>query len=726
MNESNFLRKQLLAPQQLILFRISVFATVVISSIIVLNMMAEQQLLLLYLPLITIAFIFSYFSRKFYRLALNGIKIVIAIGMLFNLAIFLSSFLNNRFGTIGAVAEFLIWLQLLHSFDLPAKRDLDYSLVASLMLVCCCPFFQAGTTFALYFLIYFFSLLFSVSISTAVTSILLTDGKSLKSVARNFKQSVAFLLLAILLTIPLIFISPNFNSYNISDNVDLSLYYVDLKSFLDRMPMDLIQKLSNNVYSRHHNKLTGQDDTMHFSRMLHLNSRGHLSNDLIMRVKTNYPSYYKGTVFSKYDGVAWKLDRMEAHEVRASSSGSIFLYDIKLPRKQLIVQVFNIVRPLDNVIYGENRILEIYFPGSTIYKGDDDMLLSPYNLEEGMIYSCTSLTEGIPYLQPLFPQDRQRYLQLPEISDRVKELARSFREKALKEHPNIDKDDLNREILKLIRDYLKTQYRYNQDVPPYPSGAEISDYLLFESKEGYCSHFATAFAVLCRLNKIPCRLVTGFVPSSYNYFTGYYEIRERDAHAWVEVYVNRQWYTYDPTPTYANGSYDLVVYLQNTSRLNHFLDSDIFKLILYIMGRVILGLILLLPIFYFYYLYESKKGSSKRGRPIFEFLRNIFIWFSRISRSELSRNQLSCRRKMLHLFKRFEKRFGKMEPTTTFTEYVKQNKFPEDVRQKLLSLIAIYDRIRFACDLDETVLKEFNSQLIGFYKSGLILKLRKK
>ena len=81
---------------------------------------------------------------------------------------------------------------------------------------------------------------------------------------------------------------------------------------------------------------------------------------------------------------------------------------------------------------------------------------------------------------------------------------------------------------------------------------------------------------------------------------------------------------------------------------------------------------------------------------------------------------------MLYLFKRFEKRFGKMEPTTTFTEYVKQNKFPEDVRQKLLSLIAIYDRIRFACDLDETVLKEFNSQLIGFYKSGLILKLRKK
>jgi hypothetical protein len=99
-----------------------------------------------------------------------------------------------------------------------------------------------------------------------------------------------------------------------------------------------------------------------------------------------------------------------------------------------------------------------------------------------------------------------------------------------------------------VQRWLQRNTEYNLDVPRQPNGVDAVDWFLFDSREGFCEHIASAMAVLLRAEDVPTRLVTGFGPGERNPFTGYYEVREADAHAWVEVlYPGIGWVPYDPT-----------------------------------------------------------------------------------------------------------------------------------------------------------------------------------
>src|SRR5439155_7956083 len=74
------------------------------------------------------------------------------------------------------------------------------------------------------------------------------------------------------------------------------------------------------------------------------------------------------------------------------------------------------------------------------------------------------------------------------------------------------------------------------------------DWFLFHRRQGTCEHFSAAMIVLLRAVGIPARMAVGFDPGHYNPLTGYYEVRESDAHSWVEVeYPGVGWIQYDPT-----------------------------------------------------------------------------------------------------------------------------------------------------------------------------------
>ncbi len=68
-----------------------------------------------------------------------------------------------------------------------------------------------------------------------------------------------------------------------------------------------------------------------------------------------------------------------------------------------------------------------------------------------------------------------------------------------------------------------------------------ADSFLFESKRGYCVHFAAAFATMTRMCEIPSRIVTGYKSTGSNSIKNYLVVKEKDAHAWVEVYLDSQW-----------------------------------------------------------------------------------------------------------------------------------------------------------------------------------------
>jgi transglutaminase-like putative cysteine protease len=102
-----------------------------------------------------------------------------------------------------------------------------------------------------------------------------------------------------------------------------------------------------------------------------------------------------------------------------------------------------------------------------------------------------------------------------------------------------------------IYDYLldPENLTYARQFKPTEGQQEICEAFLFNTREGYCRHFATSMAVLCRINGIPARLVTGYSPASYSLADNGYLYRASNAHAWVEIYFDGYgWITYDPTP----------------------------------------------------------------------------------------------------------------------------------------------------------------------------------
>ncbi len=98
-----------------------------------------------------------------------------------------------------------------------------------------------------------------------------------------------------------------------------------------------------------------------------------------------------------------------------------------------------------------------------------------------------------------------------------------------------------------IMRYLQKYYRYSLTPVTPPENMDFVTYFLYVKPEGYCTYFASAMTVMCRIAGLPSRYVEGFLaqPSSdgFAYVTGY------DAHAWTEVYFKGfGWVPFDPTP----------------------------------------------------------------------------------------------------------------------------------------------------------------------------------
>jgi transglutaminase-like putative cysteine protease len=136
----------------------------------------------------------------------------------------------------------------------------------------------------------------------------------------------------------------------------------------------------------------------------------------------------------------------------------------------------------------------------------------------------------------------KNYLQLPKtLSPEIVALAHRITEQARTPYDKAD----------AITQYLRSNITYSTTVNTPPPGQNSLDWFLFDSKTGFCNYYATAEVILLRSVGIPARLVVGFAQGEFT-SPNLYVVRERDEHAWPEVYFpGVGWVEFEPTSNQA-------------------------------------------------------------------------------------------------------------------------------------------------------------------------------
>jgi transglutaminase-like putative cysteine protease len=118
-----------------------------------------------------------------------------------------------------------------------------------------------------------------------------------------------------------------------------------------------------------------------------------------------------------------------------------------------------------------------------------------------------------------------------------------------RDNPSADPAGLVQAAMRLLR---SGGYRYTLEPGVY--GEHTADEFWFDRKEGFCEHIASAFVVLMRAMSIPARVVTGYQGGQANTIDGFFVVRQSDAHAWTEVWLQgRGWVRVDPTSAVSPG-----------------------------------------------------------------------------------------------------------------------------------------------------------------------------
>jgi transglutaminase-like putative cysteine protease len=266
-------------------------------------------------------------------------------------------------------------------------------------------------------------------------------------------------------------------------------------------------------------------------------------------VRAPFASLWRAEVFDSFDGTVWTRSSSRLVSLQANGEGG---YDVVSGVSngwgRPLVQTFFIEQTQPNVLFAAGTPRTVYFPSGGLQVDRDLSVRSPILLDQGLVYSVeSSVSDFTPdELQHLRfsirnPDGRpvRRYLQLPaELPQRVRDLAVQITAGSRTEY----------DAVMAVQTWLQTNTRYDLTVPREPDGVDAIDYFLFETRRGFCEHIAAAMAVLLRAEGIPTRIVTGYGPGERNPFTGYFEVRNSDAHAWLEVlYPGVGWVPYDPT-----------------------------------------------------------------------------------------------------------------------------------------------------------------------------------
>lgn len=239
--------------------------------------------------------------------------------------------------------------------------------------------------------------------------------------------------------------------------------------------------------------------------------------------------YWRATVFDSFDGRAWQTgfrpDAPPTLQSELAFSGEGLHYEVVMEPHRAR-WLFALDMPDPRALPPQVRM------------GWDYQLLTPRPVSDRLLYEAYSNPRYSVQAGGLPPWQRAGTLRLPPgYNPRTRELAQRWRAQGL--------DD--RALIERALAYFRAEpFSYTLQAPRL--GRDSVDEFLFETRSGFCEHYASSFAVLMRAAGIPARIVAGYMGGEKNEFGDYYVIHQADAHAWTEVWLPGEgWVRVDPT-----------------------------------------------------------------------------------------------------------------------------------------------------------------------------------
>jgi len=276
----------------------------------------------------------------------------------------------------------------------------------------------------------------------------------------------------------------------------------------------------------------------------------------------NVPMYYHGLALDRFDGQRWKL----GNAVPTPLINRRFPErdDRPPPGTANITQRYTLEPINSRVVFYVREPVELLVPLHRLEAASTEGYFFPVD---------TGRPSYVVHSRAIRPSDEEfraavgeypddvvpRYLQTPDLTDRVRDLGRQW----------VGMGETPYDGVLVVQKRLREDFVYSLDQPSAGTPDPL-DHFLFESQEGHCEFFATAMALLLRSQGIPTRVVNGFHGGDYNPAGEYFIVRQRHAHSWVDVYFpDLGWRMFDPTPV---GGSEGQAQLRFTSLVQGWLD----------------------------------------------------------------------------------------------------------------------------------------------------------
>jgi len=274
------------------------------------------------------------------------------------------------------------------------------------------------------------------------------------------------------------------------------------------------------------------------------------NHEIVMRVRSNSPLppggtlRWRGMTFDAYDGRSWTRTQASIAWMRIGSGGFRLATPTGLPLFDYSISL----EPLDTpALFAAAEALQVDSRDFLHLGSADDGALQLTAVRRNRIdYEVRSeLTDMLRLNRRLEGLGRDypaaiaaTYLPLPPLDPGIRGVADELAAGAT--------DPLA--IAERIERGLKERYTYTLDVQDDGVADPLARFLLARAP-GHCEYFATAMAVMLRVQRVPSRVVTGFLRGGYSDLHGTLLVRQSDAHSWVEVYFPAHgWVAFDPTP----------------------------------------------------------------------------------------------------------------------------------------------------------------------------------